>query len=285
MEQREIDAGKKGFHFAQVDCAANGDLCNAHEVKYYPSIFLYVDGEIYDDYPGKRTVEALSAYVDENMPGTVVWLDKEGKPERQSVESAATVAANLTDTTASDSEKTATDAGLHMADDTTATSSSVSSHGSAESSQASTADHAQSGIDSDSETSKEASAPAFMAQIRNTNLEEKRAEPASVSTPDGQVHALVGDEVRALSREDGPPAFVKFYAPWCGHCKALAPSKRSSMRHVSLITETGFSNAEWTELATELRGSVNVYKVDCEEGENKKVCREQKVRSYPTLLL
>lgn len=35
---------------------------------------------------------------------------------------------------------------------------------------------------------------------------------------------------------------VEFYAPWCGHCKALAPT--------------------WEEVASQLRGKVKVAKVD-----------------------
>mmetsp|Transcript_10564 Transcript_10564/g.7445 ORF Transcript_10564/g.7445 Transcript_10564/m.7445 type:complete len:141 (-) Transcript_10564:80-502(-) len=58
------------------------------------------------------------------------------------------------------------------------------------------------------------------------------------------------------------PWFVKFYAPWCGHCKQLAP-----------IWEE-FSNTHGQEL--------NVGHVDCTE--NKALCKEFEVKGYPTLL-
>ena len=57
------------------------------------------------------------------------------------------------------------------------------------------------------------------------------------------------------------PWFVKFYAPWCGHCVRLAPT--------------------WGELAHELHGKVNVAKVDCTA--NPVVCSRFGVRGYPTL--
>jgi hypothetical protein len=64
------------FHFAQVDCASNGDLCHQHEVKYYPSIFLYEDGKFKEEYTEKRSVEELARYVEGN------WHElEEVKPE------------------------------------------------------------------------------------------------------------------------------------------------------------------------------------------------------------
>ena len=46
--------------------------------------------------------------------------------------------------------------------------------------------------------------------------------PFAVSSTDGNVIALTPatfDEIVDGSR----PALVEFYAPWCGHCKTLAP--------------------------------------------------------------
>ena len=59
--------------------------------------------------------------------------------------------------------------------------------------------------------------------------------------------------------------FVKFYAPWCGHCKSLAPV--------------------WEELSGRFQESENndviLAKVDCTK--EKEVCNRFKVTGYPSL--
>ncbi|KAL6054634.1 Protein disulfide-isomerase A6 [Balamuthia mandrillaris] len=55
--------------------------------------------------------------------------------------------------------------------------------------------------------------------------------------------------------------FVEFFAPWCGHCKNLAPI--------------------WEDLATELKGKVNVAKVDATT--NPTIANDFKVTGYPTI--
>lgn len=58
--------------------------------------------------------------------------------------------------------------------------------------------------------------------------------------------------------------FVKFYAPWCGHCQRLAPT--------------------WDQLAQsfEFDTSVKISKIDCTV--NSLSCKHYQIKGYPTLL-
>lgn len=54
---------------------------------------------------------------------------------------------------------------------------------------------------------------------------------------------------------------MEFYAPWCGHCKALEP--------------------EWNKSAKKLKGVVKVAKVDATE--NNSLSQKFGVKGYPTI--
>jgi len=62
----------------------------------------------------------------------------------------------------------------------------------------------------------------------------------------------------------GKTIFVKFYAPWCGHCKKLAP--------------------DWNKLMAEFEGHATamVADVDC-TAEGKPLCEANGVQGFPTL--
>lgn len=62
-------------------------------------------------------------------------------------------------------------------------------------------------------------------------------------------------------------SMVKFFAPWCGHCKRMAPA--------------------YDELGRKFVGhdKVKIAKVDCTQEVNRQLCNEQNVDGFPTLFL
>jgi len=66
-----------------------------------------------------------------------------------------------------------------------------------------------------------------------------------------------------VGRGADKPWFVKFYAPWCGHCKNLHPT--------------------WKSLASSLKGSVNVGRVDATS--NQQLKESWEIEGFPTLKL
>lgn len=83
------------------------------------------------------------------------------------------------------------------------------------------------------------------------------------SAEDSDVLTLT-DATYDAALKDNAFIFIKFYAPWCGHCKRLAP--------------------DWAKAATELKekgSAAKIADIDCTV--EKDACSKNEVRGYPTL--
>jgi len=124
------------------------------------------------------------------------------------------------------------------------------------------------------ETYKGARNLADLKDFINTN---KAGYGKAVGSEDGKVPVAeeVVTNVVKLTKDNfekevaSGVAFVKFFAPWCGHCKRLAPT--------------------WEELAGKYTENkdVAIGHVDCTENdnENKAICDGNGVNGFPTLLI
>ena len=83
--------------------------------------------------------------------------------------------------------------------------------------------------------------------------------PTRVLNPEGKVLEL--DERNFSNEVKNGGLFVKFFAPWCGHCKKLAPT--------------------WTQLAEQMKNQLTIAEVNCDE--HNALCRAEDVQGYPML--
>lgn len=105
----------------------------------------------------------------------------------------------------------------------------------------------------------------YVSTMLDKSAEESTNKDESSDSTIHTVLSLTGDSFKH-SVEKGV-SFVKFFAPWCGHCKRLAPT--------------------WEELGRKFFANedVHIAKVDCTLNTCKQLCYEEEVDSFPTLYL
>lgn len=241
------------FSIAQVDCSVERDLCVEEEVRHVPRLTLYRDGVLKEsEYTGEREYTALSAYIDEEAQAyrtakaSKAEQGKDVKPDIvEPIPAPAPAPADAPSKKLQDnSDKDAADIvppPPQQAPDRTKDDKKDDTKG------------------SDKET------PAGDGKDAAQN-EDTSTKP----NPNGKVlqyglDDLLLDEAalqRFLSRDAGVGAsFVKFFAPWCPHCRAMAGA--------------------YTRVGEALRDQINVIEVNCEA--HHATCVKYNIKSFPTL--
>lgn len=97
--------------------------------------------------------------------------------------------------------------------------------------------------------------------LEATPIEKKPSKLSQTTNPLGKSVSLTAESFQNLVTMSQDPWFIKFYAPWCHHCQAMAPN--------------------WAQLAKEMKGKLNVGEVNCEA--EARLCKDVHVRGYPTI--
>ncbi|XP_053169309.1 thioredoxin domain-containing protein 5 isoform X2 [Hemicordylus capensis] len=158
----------------KVDCTQHNEICSANQVRGYPTLLWFRDGEKADQYKGKRDLDSLKEYID--------------------------------------------------------------------------------------------------SQLKNSKEDPDDPKPTEPPLPPIEVASEEEGKVLSLSEKDFDQhvskgiTFIKFYAPWCSHCKNLAPTWEN-------LSKKNFP----------VPVDVKIAEVDCTTERN--VCNRFSVRGYPTLML
>ncbi|KAI9756788.1 MAG: hypothetical protein M4579_003705 [Chaenotheca gracillima] len=225
------------FHFGRLDCITYGDACDKHDIRLFPTFSLYKDGKFVKDYTGPKTMEGLSAFIEETLEST-----KPGSRPKEGVKLPA-VGASSVDVVG----KPQNPASKHK--------------------------DPKAGAAAGEEHNEKVAQPAPQSITSSASAVET-AEPAKIQrpvqasrpsvTPNELGHSvpLTAEAFQNLVTTTQDPWFIKFYAPWCHHCQAMA--------------------ANWVELGREMQGRLNIGEVNCDA--ETRLCKDVRLKGYPTIL-
>jgi protein disulfide-isomerase len=226
-----------------LDCVAFGSACTDHGVTSFPTFILYKDGEELKRFEGAKDMKRLSTFIEDALetirPGSRPiggpTLPNAGDKSSEDYQAPAPApSANSPATSASKDPEPFADTKLTPAVSQAALESKTIS----------------------------ASSALKATPAKKKTKPTKPVKPVSTPNPLGKSISLTAESFQNLVTMSQEPWFIKFYAPWCGHCKAMAPN--------------------WVQLAKEMEGKLHIGEVNCDV--ETRLCKDVRLRGYPTIL-
>lgn len=262
-----------------MNCIAYGDMCTKHQVASYPQTMLYKDGEVLDTVKGGKPMEHLSGMMeralDADFPGTRPETVDLPAPGADSLPAESKTSSKTTTSTDSEKEPASADKAeskpsektaekTDKTDTTDKTDKSGSTEKSEKPSKTTTDDAKKEDTKKDDKKTKagdksDASSSTWTVPFEIPDT--KPTKPATTPNTEGRSVSLTAESFQQLVTMTQDPWFIKFYAPWCHHCQALAPN--------------------WQQLAKEMKGRLNIGEVNCDA--ESRLCKDVHVRGYPTI--
>ncbi|KAK3390196.1 thioredoxin-like protein [Podospora didyma] len=229
------------FRFAEINCIAYSDLCGQHNVASWPTTNIYKNGEQVASVRGGKSLAHLSTVLED-------VLEKEKPGTRPATIDLPLAGANTSP--AYDKVNPPKKIGKAKEDNEDLKLSEKTTAAAAAAAAATPA----------AEAASEAKAQTPFIP----NKSPKLTKPVSTFTPNpnGTSFPLNADTFMSKVTLTQEPWFIKFYAPWCHHCQAMAPN--------------------WEQMAKEMKGKLNIGEVDCDA--NSRLCKDARLKGYPTIL-
>ncbi|PNY26060.1 Uncharacterized protein TCAP_04004 [Tolypocladium capitatum] len=222
------------FRFGMVNCVAYSDLCQERKIKSFPTTVLYENGKTAEALTGGKEMVDLRNIIEpaleKTKPGSrprTLDLPKPGDKEAPA-----------------GGDKKAIE---ELQD---------------------TAKQADKPSDKDKKPSgPERSDAVFGSDWKVPTAGEKEKEkkpkkPLATFNPDGVSVSLTAETFQKLVTMSQDPWLIKFYAPWCHHCQAMAPT--------------------WEQLSKNMQGKLNIGEVNCDK--ERRLCKDVNVRAYPAII-
>ncbi|ESZ91797.1 hypothetical protein SBOR_7813 [Sclerotinia borealis F-4128] len=267
------------YHFGSLDCIAFGNACTDHGVTSFPTFILYKDGVESKRFIGPKDMEKLGAFIEENLDSIRPGSRPIGGPAYPEERAKQSPDYKPVAVTSQETEKTTE----KLLEKSSEKSTEEATEGSAQKPEKAAEkladivvpvkDAAKDAVkdtikdvkntvkDAVKETKPDVAKITTKPALKATPIEKKPSKPTQTANPLGTSVSLTAESFQNLVTMSQDPWFIKFYAPWCHHCQAMAPN--------------------WAQLAKEMKGKLNVGEVDCEA--EARLCKDVHVRGYPTI--